>query len=113
MDIREKYKGVLHDDPIGKLRAAEEERRRNSPKSKLLAKQRGETLELNNKIVHEGRQLQHRHTAERGEAAQLSRPEVASVDEKRKEQVRDMNKRHAEMRRALEARHDRELRAVK
>jgi hypothetical protein len=54
-----------------------------------------------------------RHMVERGNAAELSRPEPAYVEERRKEQVRDMNKRHAEMRRAMGDKHDRELERLK
>jgi riboflavin biosynthesis pyrimidine reductase len=113
MELREKYRGALHDNPMTKLRAAQDEARRNSPRSKLLDRQRDEVHELNQKIVRESRAMHLRHTAERGEAAQLSRPELASVDEKRKEQARDMDKRHAEARRVLTAKHDRELAALK
>jgi hypothetical protein len=112
MDIREKYKGVLHDDPVGRLKAAEAERRRNSPRAKLLDKQAGELRELNSKIVRESRELHNRHTAERGNAAQLSRPEPAHVEERRRAQARDMDRRHAEARRVLTAKHDREFERV-
>ena len=53
----------------------------------------GELRDLNSKIVRESRELHNRHTAERGNAAQLSRPEPADVEERRKKQARDMDKR--------------------
>jgi hypothetical protein len=46
MDLRTKYRGALHDNPMTKLRADAEAARRNSPKAKLLEMQRDELHKL-------------------------------------------------------------------
>jgi hypothetical protein len=46
MDLRAKFRGALHDNPLTKLKAQEGERRRNSPRAKLLERQAGELREL-------------------------------------------------------------------
>jgi hypothetical protein len=113
MDLRTKYRGALHDNPMTKLRADAEAARRNSPKAKLLEMQRDELHKLRQEIVVEGRKLAHEHVLARGKIDMLSRPKPFGFDEDQKRETDELNKRHSAKLKALEDKHDRELRAVK
>jgi hypothetical protein len=79
MQKQSEFARNIHDNPVMRLKAADEEARRKSPIGKLKSKHDDERRELNNKIVHESREMHLRHTVERGNAAQLSRPELAML----------------------------------
>jgi hypothetical protein len=113
MDLRAKYRGVLHDNPMTKLKAVEETARRNSPKAKLLEKQAGEMHKLRQEIVAEGRKLERDHVLARGKIDSLSRPKPRDFDEDQKRERDEMNRAHDKRLRALDDKHTRELAALK
>jgi hypothetical protein len=113
MDIREKYRGVLHDDPVGKMKAAADEARRNSPRAKLLEKQRAELHKLRQEIVVESRKLERDHVLARGKIDSLSRPKPFRFDEDQKRERDEMDRAHAKRLKALDDKHGRELAALK
>ena len=113
MDLKEKYKGALHDNPLTRLKAQEEERRRNSPRGTLLEKQSAELQALQRKIVSEGKELAHEHTVKRGKVAMLNRPEHRDFEPGLKREEAEMRAHHAKLLRAITDKHDTELKRFK
>jgi hypothetical protein len=108
MNLKHELGKALHDDPIAKLRAADQERRRNSPKAKLLERHDAEMRELQQRHARQGNELANDHAIKRGREAMLSTPKPYRFEEKLRSERDALRGKQTKEREALINKHDRE-----